>query len=316
MNIIKKIYLSAFIFLYLISSLMILSSCKEKQPQKISKGVVVLKVGDVKLHRDKTEIIPRVKQDVFPGDIITTAKNSYIVFQLNNLGVFRIYQNTKIALSSKVMQNSIQGMDLSTGSVFSKLMKLKKKQEFSINTPTSVAAVRGTEFMVSNENNNPKTFVSKGKVELKVVVSDKNKKKKEIKTLLDAGEMGYVSTKNKINTRPLKKVEKLILKKGSIFEYNKEIKKQEVASIQKINKKQIQKLKVIEKKIEVVKEIGLTPLQKLQKKGKVLTKLHLTDGSKLIGYIYDQDENSIKLDTGEGKIDLPKESIIRREKVK
>jgi hypothetical protein len=314
---IRILYTSA----VLVSFLFILS-CKDEVKPVSSSGLLIFKSGNVSLKRTNGETIhPQIKENIFPGDTIITGKNSCAVFQLDNLGVFRVFEKTNLILSSKIMQGSIPSLNLPNGSVFSKIIKLKKKQRFSVKTPTSVAAVRGTEFMVSNQNNNSKTYVSKGKIELKLVPKkaqeeDAPEDKKSETKVLTAGKMAFINIKNKIKTRNLKKVEKLVLEKSSVWEYKKNIKKQKVEKIVKVNTANVKKEKVFEKKIITVQEAGLTPLQKLKKKGKVLTKLHLTDGSKLIGTVYAQDENVLKLDTGEGKIEIPKDSIIRRESLK
>jgi sRNA-binding regulator protein Hfq len=70
---------------------------------------------------------------------------------------------------------------------------------------------------------------------------------------------------------------------------------------------------VQEKKIE--EEIhGLqdTLLDRLRKSGKPITKLYLKDGSEMIGVIEKSTENSVRLDTGESVIEIPKKDILRR----
>lgn len=77
------------------------------------------------------------------------------------------------------------------------------------------------------------------------------------------------------------------------------------------------------KEVELEKEINksqdlskLPPLDRLRAMGRTLTKLHLRDGSKLIGNVKSQNAKVIRLDNGIRVLTIPKSDIIRREPVR
>lgn len=162
--------------------------CKKKADKvEITAGVVTALKGDVKI------IDPAGKEKatallsyVSLKDTIITGKDGSIDLQIRDSIVFRLKQNTKVMLSEMVTKadgNFTSKLELTKGRVFSKtLKKLSPDTDFKVVTKTSVAGVRGTEFMVIEEDGLSETMVSEGSVSYtdtsdgEEVVIDENKK--------------------------------------------------------------------------------------------------------------------------------------------
>jgi len=292
-----------------ILSILIIAStlvCFPKNKAKPSKaGIITFMSGDVQiLNKELVARKIRLKEKILAQETIITGERSVAVFQVKDLGIFRVSQNSKLHLISLWNNSEFQ---LKQGGIFSNINKLRKDQTFSVKTPTTVAGVRGTQFLVTSKNKNPQFFVSSGKIEVKIL-NKPNKKK-----VLNAGEMAVVS-ETKVQSRHLDKIEKLQMEKLAVHEYQEEVETITVEEIKVINKKAIKVEEKIEKTIKQEKIIKtLSPLERLKKKGKILTKLHLRDGSQLTGTITWQDGKNIKIDLGDNVITLPKKIIIRRE---
>lgn len=93
-----------------------------------------LKEGDLLKVGDVVEVDPASQLDVAYDK------------EWNN--ITRIWENSKVTIKSILPT----GLKLDDGDIFAKLHQLPKGTTFEIQTPTAVAAVRGTEFMTSVDN--------------------------------------------------------------------------------------------------------------------------------------------------------------------
>ncbi len=97
------------------------------------------------------------------GDIITTGEQSIAVIHFDPDNESRLGPNTKVQLTSsgpslKLFQNS--------GSIFVRFTKiLGKHEDFTVETPTSLATVRGTKFAVFTNIQSTKVFALDHKIE-------------------------------------------------------------------------------------------------------------------------------------------------------
>ncbi len=84
------------------------------------------------------------------GDLIETEKNSYVDIaydsEWNNLS--RIKEDSRVVIQSVFPTT----LDMTQGSIFSRLNQLPKNSTFMIQTPSAVASVRGTIFEASERN--------------------------------------------------------------------------------------------------------------------------------------------------------------------
>ena len=80
------------------------------------------------------------------GDEVTVGDESYVdlAYDKDRQNVTRLESNTHVKIASVVPGK----LDLSNGSVFAKMKKLPRHSEFEVKTPTAVASVRGTEYLI------------------------------------------------------------------------------------------------------------------------------------------------------------------------
>jgi hypothetical protein len=106
------------------------------------------------------------------GDIVRTGKDGQAEFKWANGTRWKILSNTQLTVKQSTFnvlkraeQNSLK---LTSGKVFVRSIKLlTPTSQFEIETPTAVAAVRGTIFSVEVENGKTKVDVFKGAVNVR-----------------------------------------------------------------------------------------------------------------------------------------------------
>lgn len=118
-------------------------------------AVVVFSVGESKVaHADGTEEKAQLGTTVKTGDTIITGPKGKVDLQFVNGSSIRIAPSTTLDFA-KLAMNSSGGrdtkLDLASGKLFVNVNKAKKEDEFTVVTPTSIAGVRGTSFVVEND---------------------------------------------------------------------------------------------------------------------------------------------------------------------
>jgi hypothetical protein len=249
----------------------------------------------------KDQVPLNVGDEIKNGDIVTTDAMSTATIQLEEVGIVRIAENSRLEMKSLIAENGATELKLENGSVFSRVLK-KPGREFRVQTPTLVASVRGTEFMVVADWTRGSVLVREGTVAV-ATPSDKTEKPVTVKSRAGISADGHVVV------APQYRVEELILEKHALQPYIENIETKKPAEIEKVFKK----IEVEERKIDQqLEDMRLTARQKLKKQGKPLFKLFLKDGSQIVGSIEETTEKALKLDTGENVIEIPKGDIRRR----
>ncbi|MFN8670867.1 MAG: FecR family protein [Candidatus Sericytochromatia bacterium] len=113
--------------------------------------------------------------DLATSDIVKTGKNSTILVELpENSGFIRILPETEIRVDQIKIDKTLGGgqiaeLSILKGKVITKVRKFNRKSsKLQINTKGATAAVRGTSFLTSyDENENTKIVVGDGKVAVK-----------------------------------------------------------------------------------------------------------------------------------------------------
>jgi outer membrane protein assembly factor BamB len=129
-----------------------------------------------------------VEDLVEAGDLIKTKSDSFTEIQFMDFGIIRIQENTELIVQNLHLQEeqSKANMKLNKGKMLAKVSKLSKGEEFEVRTSTALAGVRGTEFMVKQEEGSDTASfaVKEGKVSvIPIEVADKiDKLKGELKT--------------------------------------------------------------------------------------------------------------------------------------
>ncbi|HNX59175.1 MAG TPA: PQQ-binding-like beta-propeller repeat protein [Spirochaetota bacterium] len=132
---------------------------------------VVFSVGDVKVEKSGKAVIAQADMEIADGSLIVTGNKSQCNLLLGTDSYISIKEKTRMKIDSIV--KSVSGkesssVDLKVGRIVINPKKLLKDEEFRVKTPTAVAAVRGTKFVVAQEEGvAAKISVVEGKVELK-----------------------------------------------------------------------------------------------------------------------------------------------------
>ncbi|MBI4976177.1 MAG: FecR domain-containing protein [Spirochaetes bacterium] len=116
----------------------------------------------------KSKVAGKVGENIAVGRVVVTAANALAELMLADGSLITVNANSKIALnknliSPKNRKNVSFGVIM--GGMKAKVNKLSGSDEFKVQTPTSVAAVRGTEFEVAlGSDGSTMVAVNKGKV--------------------------------------------------------------------------------------------------------------------------------------------------------
>ncbi|MDF3818662.1 lipoprotein LipL45 [Leptospira sp. 96542] len=129
-----------------------------KNPADLS-AVVVFAVGESRiLHADKTEEKAQLGASLRTGDNVVTGDNGKVDIQFPDGSSVRISPKSVIDFS-KLSQDGAGTTDtqiaLVSGKVFAKVNKAKKEDNFTVVTPTAIAGVRGTSFIVEAADGKP-----------------------------------------------------------------------------------------------------------------------------------------------------------------
>ena len=108
------------------------------------------------------------------GDLIATKKASIVDIVYADTVLIRINENSKLTVQS-IMDDVTKetALELEKGKIYSTLGKLKKDSSFSVKTPTTVVAVRGTSFRITADAKKARAEVVEGKVEIQPIVGGK-----------------------------------------------------------------------------------------------------------------------------------------------
>jgi hypothetical protein len=285
------------------------SSESSKQTAVISNdsAEIVFTIGDVSVSRGAASFTKLSKgEKVGRNDIIKTGEKASAVIDIKGIGSVRVLEKSEFRFTA-LSQNGSNELLISKGSVYSKITKLEKGTDYKVKTPTCVAAVRGTQFLVTYSETAPsKVNVLSGKV---AVTSSEMLEKEEI-----AENNQSVEVKGKtLDKRTLSKIEKLVLEKCSIYDDLDQNDKNYNKKFEELQKKE----KAIDEQINNLTAAGqINPLDRLRKAGKPLTMLHLRDGSQIAGSVVSANEKNLSLDTGDGIIKVPTAEILRRVMIK
>ncbi|EMN14337.1 lipoprotein LipL45 [Leptospira borgpetersenii] len=144
----------------LTTGVLVFNACKKPESSKSAaigkenspSAVVVFSVGEAKiLHTDLTEEKATLGASLKAGDKVSTKDKSKVDIQFADGSAVRISENSVIdfdALTINSKGNSDTRLALVSGKVFAKVNKASKEDQFSVVTPTAIAGVRGTSFIV------------------------------------------------------------------------------------------------------------------------------------------------------------------------
>ncbi|HMV45899.1 MAG TPA: FecR domain-containing protein, partial [Leptospiraceae bacterium] len=125
---------------------------KQEKKDNTPTALVLFSVGESRIvHFDLTEERAALGSSFKTGDKITTGPKARVDIQINENAVIRLGANTKLDFVS-IAQNSSGSSDtklqLTNGKIFANVKKENKNEDFVVSTPTVIAGVRGTSFIL------------------------------------------------------------------------------------------------------------------------------------------------------------------------
>ncbi len=245
--------------------------------EKILKAKVTLVKGKAFILRDDnpTKIKVRIGERILPNDVIITGKKSAVNVVIVNRGIFKIKENSNVSLKTLIKsddENNVARIKITAGRIVLGLRKLKKNSTFEVETPTAVAGVRGTSFMVTVENKETSAFPYFVKV----------RKKEEIVTKIAVltGKVELINPKNPRDNRIIASLRQATLKnddfKNVKIEKITRLSMNEISSIKDLS--EIKKLKLQDISEEITKAApAVEELMKSELKTKAEIKSQLED---------------------------------------
>ena len=97
----------------------------------------------------------RKGESIYNGDKISTGKNAFFsLLNIQDKSVIRVYENSVVKIFEYVEKDSIKTeINIFGGRVSAELKKTRNK-EFIVNTPSSIAVVKGTSFLAGHRTMN------------------------------------------------------------------------------------------------------------------------------------------------------------------
>ncbi len=115
--------------------------------------------GPVSLTRDKARLPAELDMALLPGDTVETGKDAQAEVTFDDSSTLDLDPETRFGIS-ELARDSASGQrtvrtSLLSGELQARIAKLAQNSTFEIESPTSVAAVRGTEFIVAYRPGQP-----------------------------------------------------------------------------------------------------------------------------------------------------------------
>ncbi|MBN8217377.1 MAG: FecR domain-containing protein [Spirochaetes bacterium] len=145
-----------------------LISCHKQPVSTGAESFVVTRVqGPARLLRGEKALPVTKGLRLEQGDVLTTAAEGSVDFTLENRGLFQLGPDSHFTLGNLQGARSVQ-LKLQKGKVLLVLHKLGANDSFQLQTPTAIAGVRGTSFVVTAAADRSRVVVLTGKVALDV----------------------------------------------------------------------------------------------------------------------------------------------------
>ena len=160
-------------------------SCAKKEAPAI-KAVVTFVVGEASVLKNNAWKKIDVGAELVQNDSIKTGNASTIDIQIGQ-SIVRVKENSTLRLAMLYLDAGTgiekNTLDLAVGTVLAKPKKLVKGESFLVKTPTAVAGVRGTMFVVeAKQTRDTRVSVIDGKVSVtKRIVALENIERSQVK---------------------------------------------------------------------------------------------------------------------------------------
>ncbi len=253
--------------------------------------------------------------EVKAGDTIATGAKSAAVIQFGETSVISIKENSSFTVDALVMGKDGDTITIKQkiGSSFNKIVK--RGTNYSLVTPTSVAAVRGTSFLCSVSDKGSSIKLSSGKVRVSPVIKGAIAESAAIE--IDAGKKVEVSGKGIAAPAELSQKEQSEMKALEKIALVPNIQKESTIEELK-NKPASERPVVVPVEIMPVLEISegeaeqqkTITLKDIERRYGALSVVETTDGKTFTG-AFSQEGGNMKVFTTEGTITIPSSKISR-----
>ncbi len=133
-------------------------------------SVIISKlIGKVMVLSGNNWVQAKIGQQLNQNDKIKTSNDGRAELVFQDGSTMWLKENTEIEISSLVPQE--RNISIKIGKIRFKIISLPGGAKFYARTPTAVAAIRGTEFILSVEEKTSQLFVLSGKVEFSNIIS-------------------------------------------------------------------------------------------------------------------------------------------------
>lgn len=147
------------------------ASDDSKSNVKNNSAVMVFLIGNIRVKKGDIWKQGEMNMKLSPGDVIETGPRSKCNIVIGKDSYVSIKQNSKLSLDKLIINEDgteETDVELKVGKGIINPKKLLKGDSFNVKTPTAIAAVRGTKFVVETAPNaNAKVSVVEGKIAFK-----------------------------------------------------------------------------------------------------------------------------------------------------
>lgn len=153
--------------LFVVAVMLSLNACGEASVEESSAGVLQYLEGVVQVNGVPAEI----GDMVYNGDVLTTVEGAFAEIQFGENRVLRAQENTSLTINAAEKTFGLEQGAM--GVVQSKPKWFSRQKAWRVQTPSTVAAVRGTVYYVKVEDENSVYFcLCNGKIHLEDVHGD------------------------------------------------------------------------------------------------------------------------------------------------
>ncbi len=133
----------------------------------VIKGKIIFMKGKAELVRSSRKYNLKYGFRVIERDTVVTRRNALVVVKLTTGDTLKVRQNSRVTITLVSVKNKKSRIHLHSGGLMAKVKRLKGRK-FQVNTPVSVAGVRGTTFYVESSETyeRDKMAVKKGQIEI------------------------------------------------------------------------------------------------------------------------------------------------------
>ncbi len=202
--------------IFILVGLFLVVSCG-KETKVVRSGVVSFTVGSVKITSNGKTVDAMNGDRIVQGMKLQTGENSNIEIDFDENSI-NIIANSTVEITK--LLKGINGNEnseffISNGKILSNVRKkLAKGETFTVNTPTIIAGVRGTEFIISENNGKSTVACTEGKVAVRKVDAPESEAVEvsagqEVNS--NNGKIATVQSITKLNKENIKNIKKMYL---------------------------------------------------------------------------------------------------------